>query len=635
MTENLHDKGSISKQGSSVGADILLVGQPNVGKSVLFSRLTGVRTIASNYPGTTVGYTVGSMRFGDRAYRVVDAPGTYSLEPLDEAARVAIDLIDAAGLIINVVDATHLERHLPLTLELIAQGKPVVVALNMSDEARHLGIEIHIERLEELLGVPVVPTVARTGEGVVRLIETALFRDIPVRGARDEEAARDESGHPAHHPHMPHHHAGEQANGHEHIADEKVWSRVGEIVDEVQVLRHHHHTFSQWIEDASVHPRLGGLFALLVLALSFSVVRMIGEFLVSGGVGVAGEPWFRVPFGMEPLFDAAWRPLMAKLSASLGGDGFLHHLLIGNLIDGRIDFKQSFGLLTTGLFVPLGMVLPYIFSFYLVLSLLEDTGYLPRLAVFLDTGMHRIGLHGYAIVPTLLGLGCNVPGIMATRILENKRQRFITATLISIAVPCAALQAMIVGLAGARGLWVVALVYGILFVVWIVIGVILRIATRGFLPELLIEIPPYRVPSPGALASKMWMRVGGFLREALPIVLAAILVVNVLYELNVFHYIADAGAGVVSTLWGLPKEAIVPLLLGILRKEMGAGMFAPLSLTTKQLVSGCVILSMFFPCIATLVVLLRELGWRDTLKATGIMLAAVVATGAAINFIWP
>ena len=629
MTENIHDKDALSKQGSPAGADILLVGQPNVGKSVLFSRLTGVRTIASNYPGTTVGYTAGSMRFAGRSFTVVDAPGAYSLEPLDEAARVAIDLIDGAKRIINVVDATHLERHLPLTLELLAQGKPMVVALNMSDEARHLGIEIDVEALERRLGVPVVPTVARTGENVAQLIQVAFSLD--ALGTR----TRDERGHPAHHPHVPHHHAGEQAQGHEHIAEDKVWSRVGEIVDEVQVLHHHHHTFAQRMEDVSVHPIAGGIFALFVLAVSFAVVRLIGEFLVSGGVGIAGEPWFRVPFGMEPLFDAAWRPFMAKLSASLGGDGFLHHLLIGNLIDGRIDFKQSFGLLTTGLFVPLGMVLPYIFSFYLVLSLLEDTGYLPRLAVFLDNGMHRIGLHGYAIVPTLLGLGCNVPGIMATRILENKRQRFITATLISIAVPCAALQAMIVGLAGARGMWAVALVYGILFVVWIVIGVILKIATRGFLPELLIEIPPYRVPSPGALASKMWMRVGGFLREALPIVLAAILAVNVLYELNVFHYIADASAGVVNTLWGLPKEAIVPLLLGILRKEMGVGMFAPLALTTKQLVSGCVILSMFFPCIATLVVLLRELGWRDTLKACAIMLAAVVATGAAINFIWP
>ena len=607
MADNRSSNGAPRGREAPGGADILLVGQPNVGKSVLFMRLTGVHTISSNYPGTTVGFTTGTMRFGGGSYTVVDAPGTYSLEPLDEAARVAIDLIDAAGLIINVVDATHLERHLPLTLELIAQGKPMVVALNMSDEARHLGIEIDRERLEALLGVPVVPTVGRTGEGVVRLIGAALARGLAEPGA----------------------------HGHGQEPKERIWSRVGAIVDEVQVLRHHHHTFIQRFEDASVHPYVGGIFALLVLALSFSIVRIIGEFLVSGGVGVTGTPWFRAPFGMEPLFDAAWRPLMTKLSASLGGDGFIHHLLVGNLIDGRIDFKQSFGLLTTGLFVPLGMVLPYIFSFYLVLSLLEDTGYLPRLAVFLDNGMHRIGLHGYAIVPTLLGLGCNVPGIMATRILENRRQRFITATLISIAVPCAALQAMIVGLAGARGLWVVALVYGILFVVWIAIGVILKFATRGFLPELLIEIPPYRVPSPGALVSKMWMRVGGFLREALPIVLAAILVVNVLYELNVFHYVADAGAGVVSTLWGLPKEAIVPLLLGILRKEMGAGMFAPLALTTKQLVSGCVILSMFFPCIATLVVLLRELGWRDTMKATGIMLAAVVATGAAINFIWP
>ncbi len=612
-----------------VVADVLLVGQPNVGKSVLFSRLTGVRTIASNYPGTTVGYAAGRMRFGGGSYAVVDAPGTYSLEPLDDAARVTIDLIDAAGLVINVVDATHLERHLSLTLELLAQGKPMVVALNMSDEARHLGIEIDAARLEELLGVPVVPTVARTGEGIVRLIGAALSRGVSDTGERDE------SGHPAHHPHLAHHHGGERANGHEHIADDKIWCRVGEIVDEVQVLRHHHHTLAQRFEDASVHPYLGGIIALLVLALSLAVVRLIGELLATGGVGISGEPWLRLPFGMEPLFEAAWRPVVTKISSALGGGGFVHHLIIGELIGGTIDFKQSFGLLTTGLFVPLGMVLPYIVSFYFVLSLLEDTGYLPRLAVFLDTGMHRIGLHGYAIVPTLLGLGCNVPGIMATRILENKRQRFITATLISIAVPCAALQAMIVGLAGARGLWVVALVYGILFAVWILIGTILKFATRGFLPELLIEIPPYRVPSVGALASKMWMRVGGFLVEALPIVLLAILAVNVLYALNVFHYVADAGAGLVSTVWGLPKEAIVPLLLGILRKEMGAGMFAPLALTTKQLVSGCVILSMFFPCVATLVVLLRELGWRDTVKATLIMLAAVIAAGAANNFIWP
>jgi ferrous iron transport protein B len=629
MNERFRTDGFFPKNNGRVAADIILVGQPNVGKSVLFSRLTGVRTIASNYPGTTVSYTAGEMQYDGRKYQVVDAPGTYSLEPLDEAARVTLDLIDNAARIVNVVDATHLERHLPLTLELIAQGRPMVVALNMSDEARHLGISIDEGGLAERLGVPVIPTVARTGAGLKQLILAVLSLDVRGEDAKDIEERR------VRHPHISHHHAGETFLNHDHISEEKVWSRVGEIVDEVQTLHHHHHTFGQRLEDLSVQPGEGGFFALFVLALSFSLVRLIGEFLVNGSVGIVSAPWFRIPFGMEPLFNSVWKPLMLKISAGLGGRGFLHHLLIGNLIDGRIDFRQSFGLLTTGLFIPLGMVLPYIFSFYLVLSLLEDTGYLPRLAVFLDDGMHRIGLHGYAIIPTLLGLGCNVPGILATRILETRRQRFITATLISIAVPCAALQAVIIGLVGARAIWAVVLVYGILFLAWVIIGFFLRFTTKGFQPELLIEIPPYRLPTLRALGSKMWLRISAFLREALPLVLAAIVVVNILYQMNVFHWVADATEGVVHFLWGLPKEAIVPLLLGILRKEMGAGMFASLVLTTKQLVAGCVILSMFFPCIATVVVLFRELGWKDALRSSGVMLVAAIVTGAAVNFLWP
>ncbi|TET22202.1 MAG: ferrous iron transport protein B [Candidatus Stahlbacteria bacterium] len=617
-----------------VASDILLVGQPNVGKSVLFSRMTGIRTIASNYPGTTVGYTSGRMRFANDIYDVVDAPGTYSLEPLDDAAKVAVDLIDDARRIINVVDATHLERHLTLTLELIAQGKPMVVALNMSDEARHKGIEIDIKKLALRLGVPVISTVARTGEGIKRLILTTLALDIDKQNAAKkgyERKGRSVTGH----PHIPHHPAGNKTNGHEHIPEQTVWRRVGKVVDDVQTLHDHHHTFGQWLEDASVHPVWGGLVAILVLAVSFILIRMIGEFLIGGGIGIVGDPWITVPFGTEALFDFAWKPVMMKLSGLLGEGSFLHNLLIGQLINGEIDFMQSFGILTSGLFIPLGAVLPYIVSFYFVLSLLEDTGYLPRLAVFLDNIMHRLGLHGYAIIPTLLGLGCNVPGVMATRILETKRQRFITATLISIAVPCAALQAMIIGLVGERGFWPVALIYGILFVVWIAIGVILRFTSKGFRPELLIEIPPYRAPSWRALGSKLWMRITGFLKEALPVVLGAVVVVNLLYQFNVFRYIARAAAPVVSFLWGLPKEAIAPLLVGILRKDVAIGMFAPLNLTIKQLVIGSVVLSMFFPCIATFVIMFRELGLKDALKSIGIMLIAVIIVGTAINFLWP
>lgn len=633
MAKANKDSSKPTKKRKHVASDILLVGQPNVGKSVLFSRMTGIRTIASNYPGTTVGYTSGRMRFANDIYDVMDAPGTYSLEPLDDAARVAVNLIDDAKRIINVVDATHLERHLTLTMELLAQGKPMIIALNMSDEARHKGIEIDIKKLALRLGVPVIPTVARTGEGVRRLILAALSLDIDKREDLRKGKKKGVTGVTGH-PHILHH---PEANhkGHKHIPEQTVWRRVGKVVNEVQVLHHHHHTFGQWLEDASVHPVWGGLVAMLVLAVSFILIRMIGEFLIGGGIGIVGNPWVELPFGTEKLFDVAWKPVMMKLSGLLGEGSFLHNLFIGQLIGGQIDFMQSFGILTSGLFIPLGAVLPYIVSFYFILSILEDTGYLPRLAVFLDNVMHRLGLHGYAIIPTLLGLGCNVPGVMATRILETKRQRFITATLISIAVPCAALQAMIIGLVGNRGLWPVALIYGILFVVWIGIGLILRFTSKGFRPELLIEIPPYRAPSWRALGSKLWMRVTGFLKEALPVVLGAVVVVNILYQFNVFTYIARATAPVMSFLWGLPKEAIVPLLVGILRKDVAIGMFAPLNLTIKQLVIGSVVLSMFFPCIATLVILFRELGWKDGLKSIGIMLAAVIVVGAAINFIWP
>jgi ferrous iron transport protein B len=610
--------------------DILLVGQPNVGKSVLFSHLTGVRTIASNYPGTTVSYAMGRMRGKGSTLIVVDAPGTYSLEPLDEAARVTVDLIDDASRIINVVDSTHLERHLPMTLELIAQNKPMVVALNMSDEARHRGIRIDVEELSAELGVPVVSIVAPSGEGVKHLVDTCLDLQ-PIH-----RPTHNESGHPGHHPHIQHPAptgGSTSSPGHVHLDRDRIWRRVGELVERVQTLEHHHHSFSERLEEISIHPFWGSLFALAVITVSFSLIRLIGEFLIAGAVGIIGEPWFELPFGTELLFDKVLHPPLIALSRAIGAESFAHKLLIGTLVEGRIDFMQSFGILSSGIFIPIGVVLPYLLSFYFVLSLLEDSGYLPRLAVFLDNFMHRIGLHGYAIIPTLLGLGCNVPGIMATRILESRRQRFITATLISIAVPCAALQAMIIGLVGRRGIGPVLIVYGTLFAVWLLISLVLRFTVRGFQPELLVEIPPYRLPNLRALGTKMWLRISGFVREALPIILGAIVAVNVLYQLNLFTYLAGIAEPVITRLWGMPSEAVVPLLVGILRKDVALGLLAPLDLTGKQLIIGSVLLAMFFPCIATFVVLFRELGFKDGLKSLGIMLLAVFLTGSTLNFV--
>jgi ferrous iron transport protein B len=565
---------------------ILLMGNPNVGKSVIFSRLTGIHVIASNYPGTTVSYTRGFMKLGEETVEVIDVPGTYTLEPTCEAEEIASQMLNTGDLVISVVDATNLERNLYLTLQLLEKEIPVVVALNMWDDTEHRGIHIDLSRLQELLGVPVIPTVAVTGQGIselVRCIDKATSPDAPLR-SRDER-----------------------------------WATVGSITDQVQHITHRHHTWLERVGDASVKPLTGTIIALTVLSVSFLVVRFIGESLIG--------------YVLDPLFNNLWAPVILRLSDLMGGAGFFHDILIGKIIGGEVNFFESFGLLTTGLYIPFAAVLPYIISFYLVLGLLEDVGYLPRLAVLMDTIMHHLGLHGYAIIPSMLGLGCNVPAILATRILESKRERFIAATLIAIAIPCAALQAMIFGLVGQHGGQYVAIVYGTLFIVWIILGIILNRLVKGFSPELLIEIPPYRLPSWRTVLPKLWMRVYGFLRGAVPIILAAVLVISILYVLGIFDVIANFAAPVVSGLLGLPKEAVTTLVIGFLRKDVALGMLAPLALSAKQLVVGSVVLAMFFPCIATFVVLLRELGVINMLKAAAIMIVAALLVGGILNLI--
>jgi len=566
---------------------ILLIGNPNVGKSVIFSRLTGVNVIASNYPGTTVGYTKGLMKLGGEKVEVIDVPGAYTLKPTSEAEEVARQMLESGDIVINVVNATNLERNLFLTLQLLERNIPVIVALNMWDDTKHRGIDIELDKLRQLLGVPVIPTVATTGEGIkelVRSIPRSISPEMPVR-SRDER-----------------------------------WVAIGSIIEQVQRVTHRHHTWFERLADASVKPLSGGIIALIVLVSAFFIVRLIGESLIG--------------YAIEPQFENFWAPVILRLSSFLGGDGFLHHILIGKITGEKVNFVESFGLLTSGLYVPFAMVLPYIIAFYLMLGLLEDSGYLPRLAVLMDTVMHRLGLHGYAIIPTLLGLGCNVPAILATRILESNRERFIAAALISIAVPCAALQAMIFGLLGERGGQYVAIVYGTLFVVWVILGVILRYVARGFTPELLIEIPPYRLPQWRTVLQKLWMRVYSFLGEAIPIIFGAILVINLLDILGIFGAIANFTAPVVTGLLGLPKEAVVALLIGFLRKDVAVGMLAPLALTAKQLVVGSVVLAMSFPCIATFLVLLRELGMVGMLKTTGIMVVVALIVGGLLNAVF-
>jgi ferrous iron transport protein B len=565
---------------------IALVGNPNVGKSAIFSRLTGAKVIISNYPGTTVEYTKGYMKVDGEKVEIRDVPGIYSLEPTSKSEEVAKRMIENSDLIINIIDSTNLERNLYLTLELIKENIPIVVALNMQDEAKHRGIQIDYEKLEQILKVPVVPTCALTGEGIKNLVER--IKDAAIGGVD----FKDEKTH---------------------------WQRIGEIISNVQLLSHRHPTVIEKLEDLSIKPKTGLPIAGLVIYLSFQVVRFIGEGLIN--------------YIFDPLFENVYKPLIALLSGLLGPQNFLHQILIGELIDGKIDFGQSFGLLTTGLYVPIAQVLPYILSFYLILGFLEDLGYLPRLGVLVDNLMHKIGLHGYSIISMILGLGCNVPGALSIRLLETRRERFIAATLMAVAVPCMAQIAVIVGLVGQRGGRYLAIVFLTLFIIWVSMGLLLNRLLRGSSPEILLEVPPYRRPQIKALSKKTWMRVQGFIKEAIPYVLLGVLVVNILYALGVIDFLAGLFSPLITKLWGLPKETIGALLIGFLRKDVAVGMLAPLSLTSKQLVIGSVILAIYFPCAATFMVLLKELGIKDMIKSAFIMIAVAVITGALLNLI--
>ena len=565
---------------------ILLMGNPNVGKSAIFSRLTGVKVIISNYPGTTVEFTQGYMKIGQERPMVIDVPGTYTLEPTCKAEDVACRMVEEGGLVINIIDATNLERNLYLTLQLLEKGMPLIVALNMWDDTKHRGIYIDVKKLEEQLGVPVIPTCGLTGEGIKELIdrlEEAKKKDLPAS------------------------------------SDSQKWEKIGKIVEGVQKLTHRHHTLLERLEDLSIKPLTGLPIALGIIYCAFWIVRFIGEGLIG--------------YIFEPLFGKLWLPLLMRFSAVLGEGSFLQHVLIGNLIDGKVNFGQSFGVLTTGLYVPIAMVLPYIFSFYLILGLLEDLGYLPRLAVLADNLMHHLGLHGYAIIPFILGLGCNVPGALATRVLEERREKFIAATLMAIAIPCMAQIAMIIGLVGQRGGKYVAIVFLTLFVLLILKGLILNRVLKGASPEILVEIPPYRMPQIQAVIKKLWMRLSGFLKEALPLVLLGVLFVNILYTLKIIDFFAYIFTPVLTGLWGLPKEAISALVVGFLRKDIAVGMLGPLNLSTKQLVVGSTVLAVYFPCIATYIVLIRELGIKDTLKSTSIMIVVALLIGILLNLI--
>ncbi len=565
---------------------IVLAGNPNVGKSVIFSQLTGAKVMISNYSGTTVEFTRGQLNTEHESFEVLDAPGTYSLEPTSKVEEVASDLVEKADIVINVVDATNLERNLFLTTELMERDVPLIIALNMIDEAGHKGVKIDVEKMESELGVPVIPTVAVSGEGLKDLVDS-LSSSVNI----DKNSLS--------------------------IPDR--WSYVGALVGRIQEIVHRHHSWLERLQDASLNPLTGLPLAGLVLFLAFQLVIGLGDFLHE--------------FMEDYIFEGPYETLLVYLSEAMSGRGFLHDVLIGQLVEGKIDFEESLGVLTTGVYVELGVVLPFLAVFYLVLGFLEDSGYLPRLAVMVDRSMHRLGLHGYSIIPMVLGFGCNVPAALAARNLESRRERFIACTLMAVAVPCMAQLALIVGLVGRFGLEYLAVVFASLFFIWVVLGLIIDRVMPGYTPSMVIEIPPYRIPSLKAQVKKLVMRIKGFLVHATPYILGGILVINILYTLGIIDYLGMLFTPVVRGLLGLPGEAVSTLLIGFLRKDVAVAMLVPLGLTARQFVIGAVVLAAYFPCAATFTVMVKEMGVVDMFKSAVIMVATAFSAGFLLNLL--
>ena len=576
---------------------IVLMGNPNVGKSVVFSRLTGAQVISSNYPGTTVDFSKGMMKIGKEHLEIIDAPGTYSLDATNKAEQVASDLLNDADVVINVLDATNLERNLYLCLELLEQNIPMIIVLNLWDETKHLGIHINAKKLEELLEVPVIPTVALTGEGIKELVDHLTKARSPEKIKPTSEEAR--------------------------------WIEIGQIIKQVEQLEHRHHSIRDRISDITINPFTGLPLAIGFIFLSFWVVRLIGESLIT--------------YVFDPIFEFGYRPLVTSFAETLD-EGLLYNFLISQHY-GTIDFVESLGMITTGLYVPIAMVLPYIIAFYFVLSIMEDTGYLPRLATLVDNIFHKLGMHGYGIVPVFLGLGCNVPGMLATRALETRKQRFIAATLLSISIPCVAQTSLIFamfsdekikGTLSYPPIVYILMVFSTLLCLYFIVGYILNRFVKGESPEIFLEIPSYRVPHMKTTLKKTWMRIKWFIKDAVPWMFFGVFLINLLYTIGIIRYVATLFKPLMAGLFGLPGETSIVLISGFLRKDLAVGTllsFPGGTFSGFQLVIIATMLTMFFPCIATFVVMMKELGIKDMIRAAIIMICTATSVGIILRLL--
>ncbi len=631
--------------------EVLLIGNPNVGKSVVFNRLTGVGAISSNYSGTTVDYLKAEMLVNGKKVTFIDLPGIYSLTNGTEDQLVAAKMLHSAepDCVLVVADATRLEPSLVLIFQLIELGYPILVAMNMMDTARKRG-ELDVAKLSKILDVPIVPTVAVTGEGMEELLkalDTCAARrsnfkvsydshieaylevmKLGIAGAKLKHPARGASikllegdeefteGIPKDLPVQVRKLREEFRKEHDEDLEVHVnrdrYGEAGRIISEVSKPKVQPRTRGQKLSDLTMRPRTGIPILIAVLAGVLLTIIKVGAFLE--------ETLLTAYANLTGTF-------FADLADAIGGE-------LGQALASGVDLSIQ---------AILAIVIPFILMFYLILALLEDSGYLPRVVVLLDGVMHKIGLHGQAIIPMLVGMGCNVPAILATRVIESRREKLILGTIIIMAIPCSAQMAVIIGTVGNYGgiLYVLAIL-AILLGLVLILGRLLHKAIKFEPTSLMIEIPDLSVPRVDNILKKTWMRIKEFFFIAFPILLVGSIALELLNAYGVLDMLVDPLAPFTEGFLGLPAIIIIALVFGILRKEMSFQLLVVLFgtanlaavMTVEQLFVFALVMATFMPCMSAFAVMVKEYGIKDTMKMALASIVLAFSLGGLANFLF-
>ena len=578
--------------GSKTPADvprILLMGNPNVGKSIFFTELTGIHAMSSNYAGTTVHFMEGRIAIGGEKYNLIDVPGTYSLSPTSEAETVAADFIkNGAAAVICVLDASNLERNLHLALEIRQYNIPMICTLNLMDVAERHGVKIDAELLAKELGVPIIPTVAVKKQGLdVLLAQLEYIVNEEIEGA-DFSCNKCPSCHRV------------------NIASSDLWAKAKEINRKVSAKTPTNPSFLDKLGEAMVKPLPGIPIAFLVIALAIAVVVGGGELLIE--------------FALEPLVDNLIVPFFRSIFTNLLPEGIFLNILVGEYGIFVISFEWI-----------LALIFPFVLMFYVAFTFLEDTGFLPRISVLFDNVMRKLGVQGGSLIHMIMAYGCAVPAIIGSRAATSRKERIIISAAICFAIPCISQTGAIISLLSAYAWWMMPVMFMFSLFLFALVALIVGKLIKGKVDPLLIEVPNLLMPNPKSYGRKLLTRMKHFIKDAEVPMLIAIVLAALLAESGILNTLAVYAQPIVSNWLGLPEEAVMALILGIVRREMSVAPLLALDLTALQAFVGGVVSLMYLPCIAVFGILAKEYKARVAAVIAVSTVVVAILVGGVIN----